>query len=54
LKSGAEWYSYSKSGQKPDDIPAHPRKTYADVGWAGMGDWLGTGTTALFLGVRRG
>jgi hypothetical protein len=42
LKSGAEWREYAKSSKKPPDIPASPDKTYAEVGWAGMGDWLGT------------
>ena len=43
LKSGAEWKDYYKSGKKPDDIPAAPSRTYAEAGWSGMGDWLGTG-----------
>jgi predicted helicase len=34
-KSGAEWRDYSKSGKKPDDIPATPGRTYATSGWAG-------------------
>jgi superfamily II DNA or RNA helicase len=46
LKSQAEWLDYCKSGKKPDNIPAKPEKSYAKVGWAGMGDWLGTGTVA--------
>jgi superfamily II DNA or RNA helicase len=46
LKTGAEWRDYCKSGGKPDDIPAGPNQTYAKAGWAGMGDWLGTGTIA--------
>jgi hypothetical protein len=46
LKSGAEWRDYSKSGKKPDDISADPGQTYAEAGWAGMGDWLGTGRVA--------
>ena len=33
------------SGQAPD-IPANPSGTYAKSGWAGMGDWLGTGRIA--------
>jgi hypothetical protein len=41
LKSGREWYDYSKSGKKPADIPADPRRTYAKTGWAGDADWLG-------------
>jgi hypothetical protein len=49
LKSQAEWTSYSRSGKKPADIPADFKKVYADDGWAGMGDWLGTGTVASFL-----
>ena len=44
LKSGAEWLAYCKSGKKPDDIPADPRQPMQMTGWAGMGDWLGTGT----------
>jgi predicted helicase len=29
-------------GRLPEDIPAAPWQTYADKGWSGMGDWLGT------------
>ena len=43
LKSRAEWGDYCKSGKKPADIPAYPYEMYAKTGWAGMGDWLGTG-----------
>ena len=46
LKSRDEWRAYCKSGKKPADIPAIPNQTYADAGWAGLGDWLGTGTLA--------
>lgn len=46
LKSAAEWFAYTKSGNKPDDIPANPHGTYRERGWAGMGDWLGTGRVA--------
>jgi formylglycine-generating enzyme required for sulfatase activity len=49
LKSSTEWLDYCKSGKKPGDIPSNPNKAYADAGWAGMGDWLGTGTVAVFL-----
>jgi hypothetical protein len=42
LKSETQWRAYCKSGKKPDDIPAHADRTYADAGWAGMSDWLGT------------
>jgi len=44
LKNSDEWREYCKSGKKPDDIPSNPAKKYANVGWKGMGDWLGTGT----------
>ena len=46
LKSEAEWREYCKSGKKPADIPADPRRVYAEDGWTGMGDWLGTGRVA--------
>jgi Phage-integrase repeat unit len=46
LKSHGDWRDYYKSGKKPDDIPANPGRTYAETGWAGMGDWLGTGRVA--------
>jgi superfamily II DNA or RNA helicase len=43
LKSTTEWYDYCQSGRKPSDIPSNPDKTYANAGWAGTADWLGTG-----------
>jgi len=43
LKSETEWRKYCTSGEKPDDIPSAPSKVYADKGWAGFGDFLGTG-----------
>ena len=46
LKSGAEWNAFTKSGKLPADIPMNPAGVYADEGWGGMGDWLGTGTVA--------
>ena len=46
LKSVDEWQAYCRSGKKPADIPANPDGTYAKAGWAGIGDWLGTGTVA--------
>ena len=44
LSSEKEWRAYTKSDDKPDDIPVGPVRVYKDKGWAGMGDWLGTGT----------
>jgi hypothetical protein len=49
LKSGVEWFDYSKSGKKPADIPAYPDLVYSEAGWSGMGDWLGTGNVANYL-----
>ena len=46
LKNQKEWREYTKSGKKPDDIPAGPGNTYKDEGWKGYGDWLGTGRVA--------
>ena len=43
LQSGREWREWSKTDLRPTAIPADPRRTYKDVGWEGMGDWLGTG-----------
>jgi integrase-like protein len=51
LKSGPQWYGYCKSGKKPNDIPSNPQNTYAKAGWAGMGDWLGTGF--VYQGLRQ-
>ena len=44
LKSFAGWIAYS--GKRPNDIPSNPNLTYADAGWNGWGDWLGTGRIA--------
>jgi superfamily II DNA or RNA helicase len=49
LKSSAEWLAFTKSGHLPKDIPVGPQRIYKNEGWAGMGDWLGTGTTATHL-----
>jgi superfamily II DNA or RNA helicase len=49
LQSGTEWFDYCKSGRKPDDIPTSPSAIYAKAGWAGIGDWLGTGIVANVL-----
>ena len=42
LKSSGQWREYCK-GSLPPDIPANPNQTYANKGWVGMADWLGTG-----------
>lgn len=46
LKNQNDWYTYCKSGGKPDDIPSDPHQVYKAKGWCGLGDWLGTGTVA--------
>jgi hypothetical protein len=46
LKNNAEWLIYLKSGQKPENIPAKPMRTYEKIGWISIGDWLGTGVLA--------
>jgi hypothetical protein len=43
LKSQKEWVEYCASGNKPDDIPSSPYQIFANKGWKGTGDWLGTG-----------
>ena len=40
LNSREAWY---KSGERPNDIPCNPHRTYKDSGWVNWGDWLGTG-----------
>src|SRR5262249_26988806 len=49
LKSKTQWEEYCASGKKPADIPAAPQAVYVEDGWAGLGDWLGTGRVATHL-----
>jgi superfamily II DNA or RNA helicase len=46
LKSFQEWRLYSKSGLKPENIPAKPMRTYRNKGWVSIGEWLGTNIVA--------
>lgn len=51
LRDQSEWAAYSSGrfhdkGLRPHDIPGNPQKVYANDGWQGMGDWLGTGRMA--------
>ncbi len=53
LKSAPDWYAYCQGKlkgveAKPEDIPVKPERAYANTGWIGLGDWLGTGTIAPF------
>ena len=53
-----EWNVYKKGGMPekgtlPTDIPGAPWIAYSNEGWAGLGDWLGTGNVANFRRVFR-
>ena len=43
LMNQEQWFMWTKSGERPLDIPTDPKTVYKDKGWNGMGDWLGTG-----------
>jgi hypothetical protein len=47
IRNQDKWRLYAKSGQKPDDIPSGPDRTYKKE-WKGWGDWLGTWAIASF------
>jgi len=47
LSSRNEWRKYCKSGNRPVNLPSNPLQTYKNQ-WNGWGDWLGTGTVAVF------
>lgn len=53
LKNWNDWLVYCRSGEKPDDIPAKPQRTYAKKGFISLGDWLGTGRVADQLKIYR-
>ena len=40
LRGKEEWEEYSKSGERPDDIPSHPNVIYKND-WVSWPDWLG-------------
>jgi superfamily II DNA or RNA helicase len=46
LANTREWKEFSKSDERPDDIPGSPSQTYCDQGWKGFGDWLGSDNIA--------
>jgi len=46
LKSHEDWMIWAKSNERPANIPAAPFAVYKGKGWAGVGDWLGTGRVA--------
>ena len=41
LGSHKEWKEWSKSGERPNNIPGSPERAYRDAGWTSMPDWLG-------------
>ena len=43
-----QYWAWAKTSERPANIPACPSKIYANCGWVGMGDWLGTGNVATF------
>jgi hypothetical protein len=43
LRNKKEWNEWSKSGQRPSNIPARPERTYRDDDWTSFPDWLGYG-----------
>jgi hypothetical protein len=44
LRNNEEWRAWSKSGQRPSNIPASPQRTYRDADWISLPDWLGYGS----------
>ena len=46
LQNRTEWNNWYQSDARPPDIPKAPQKVYANMGWHGLGDWLGTGRTS--------
>ena len=58
FKRRLDWLLYCKGepaghGIRPDDIPSNPEITYANKGWKGYGDWLGTGRISNKRRVHR-
>jgi hypothetical protein len=42
LQTTKNWENYCKLGNRPDDIPSSPHRTYKNNGWTSWGDWLGS------------
>jgi hypothetical protein len=53
LKTQKEWFAWSKSGQRPSNIPGTPHQTYRDNGWISYPDWLGYGSEGGTAASRR-
>jgi superfamily II DNA or RNA helicase len=43
LKNAEDWFIYSKSGNKSDNIPANPSSVYKNKGWISWSDFLNKG-----------
>eukprot|EP00947_MAST-08B_sp_MAST-8B-sp1_P001807 g1807.t1 len=41
LTSQKEWNEWSKSGQRPSNVPSHPEQVYKGKGWVSYPDWMG-------------
>jgi hypothetical protein len=53
LRTQREWKEWSKSGQRPSNIPGNPHKMYRDDGWISLPDWLGYGSEGGAAASRR-
>jgi hypothetical protein len=53
LKNYNEWRAWSRSTERPKNIPSAPREVYSREGWKGFGDWLGTGRIANRIMIYR-
>eukprot|EP00945_MAST-04E_sp_MAST-4E-sp1_P001782 g1782.t1 len=42
IGTAAEWQTWSKSTERPPQIPSNPNQKYAGEGWVSWKDWLGT------------
>jgi superfamily II DNA or RNA helicase len=49
LKNQKQWFEYSRTDQKPKNIPGNPYSAYKSKGWKGLGDWLGTGSISTYF-----
>lgn len=41
IKTKTAWHQYSSLGKRPNNIPAHPKDIYKNLGWISYEDWLG-------------
>lgn len=53
LNSLREWQDYANSDAKPNSIPTDPESVYANDGWAGWNDWLGSSRFASYMSEHR-